>query len=336
MTEGIENKMEMEIKVNDPGNEGKTTTGIYIKGSDIKITSEQELILNYGEKPTKNHSIGITDIKDDTPGDDRRRCCHWFLTLLLMTALGYAVYAIINLAVIGITIALFGFVLLYMIYLVNTLKHSNTAKYLNTKKSTTDIIQYMDTLKNKKPSILFHGHAYHMETAEHSYTDSDGNTQWEKSTYSVTTYKGSQEFNFTSWNDGSPTLNISSNMAKIKFDKIFTLGDEKTQHLYHEQKRIFDSKNRKKDKRYRSWVTYNISGFQGRFIYISIILILYICTLICAEQCLATNGEISKCISIQWFCVFAIFGCGSCYRAWFGTKAKTKKTYSINTIIYKE
>ena len=260
MAEGIENKMEMEIKVNEPGNatqnEGETTTGIYIKGTDWNIDNNQELIGMNGSTLKPNVDMGTTD---NTDTDGVKFFFKWFYTTLLIVSL--------ILGLISLTPALPWFVwgalpLTYAMYITNAFCYSNTWKYLNAKQSTTDIIKYVNDIKTVKPYIGFWCDCYHNEKRTRTKRDSDGNEYTETYEEKVTTYRGKEEFDFTSWNDVSPTLRIASDIAKMTFETTFTLGDEETKRLYYNQKAAFDDENRKKDKEYSSGITYEINGFK--------------------------------------------------------------------------
>ena len=284
MAEGIENKIEMEIKSNESVNEGKTTTGIYIEGSDWNINSNQELIVtNDGrESTTKNIDTGTTNFDDnDEDCPFCRRCCKWFITLLLLlfVVLCIIIFSEFEFMNKGILLSyqsikillkfliLAGIVIIYILYIMNAFWCSNTHKYLNGKELVTDIIQYVDHMKKTKPCISFHCECYHMETTTSTSTDSDGNSYTDSYTQKVTTYREKEKFLFTSWIDVSPTLRIASNIAKMKFVKVFILGDKTTKSLYYYRKKSFNDRNRNRDECYDSWVSLDIPGFKGTFIW---------------------------------------------------------------------
>ena len=233
MAEGIENEIEMEINVNEPlnatQNEGETTTGIYIKGSDWNINDNQELISIDGLTPKSDVDMGTTD---NTDTDGVKVVCKWFCTTLLIVSL--------VLGIISLTPALpwfFGipFLVIYILYLINAFCCSNTWRYLNAQQSPTNIIKYVNDIKTVKPYIGFWCECYHYEKRRRTKKDRNGKRHTETHTVKVTTYRGYEAFNFTSWNDVSPTLSIASDIAKMTFETTFTLGDEETKRLYYNQ-----------------------------------------------------------------------------------------------------
>ena len=246
----------MKIKRNGSRNEGKTTRGIYIKGTDWNINKNQELIVTDGLTTKSNVHRGTTDIKET---DSIKLFFKWFYTGLLLLSLFLGIISIFT----PVPWYIWGALpITYTMYFINAFYYSNTWNYLNAKQSTSNIIKYVKGVKMVKPYIGFTCDCYHYESRTQTKTDSDGRSYTESYEEKVTTYRGKEKFNSTSWKDVSPTLRIASNIAKMKFVKTFTLGNELTKALYHSQKSAFDDRYRNKDTRYASGIEYEIYGFR--------------------------------------------------------------------------
>lgn len=161
----------------------------------------------------------------------------------------------------------------YLFVLIETCM-SSESEYLLEKFENEDTASFISNICATKPIITFIMECYHIEikTREIRYRDSRGNLRYRTETYTekVTTWIGSEEFNFNYWKDTSDMSAIpvcdSNSVVKVKLKKKIDIRDAETRRTMHRQCEEFVKCNRYRDERYTVATTFGISNFKERIL----------------------------------------------------------------------
>ncbi len=159
--------------------------------------------------------------------------------------------------------------ILYIIYVI-TNSCSPMCKYLFHKYSSDSIHKLMKNLFYNPPVITFRIECYHYETRVRTHRDSKGNTHTSYERRKVTTWWGSEKFNYFSWRDISGLFLLDSGKVlqsekkvyiKLALSKNFQFADDITRMDYQRQKDLFYSRNRWRDTHCSLTENRTINGF---------------------------------------------------------------------------
>ena len=132
---------------------------------------------------------------------------------------------------------------------------SNEKEYVDEPIAHNDVIPYINSIIQTKPTISTYVECYHYETRTRTvyYTDSNGNSQSRVETYQefVLTWSGSQEYQYTSWKDNSDVTEIptfhATKMTRLKLKKDVDFDDDETRNDYDRSENEFIEANRHRD-----------------------------------------------------------------------------------------
>lgn len=151
---------------------------------------------------------------------------------------------------------------------------SSEHEYLFSKLENDDTAAFINTLCETPPTIVTTMECYHMETKTRqvTWTDANGNTQYRTETYmeKVTTWIGSESFDFNHWKDTSDMSKIpvcdSKTVLKVKLSKTIEFADEETSSAFNQQLMKFVDRNKHRDVYYNFDTNYDIPNFKERLL----------------------------------------------------------------------
>jgi hypothetical protein len=142
--------------------------------------------------------------------------------------------------------------------------------YLSNQHTDLSLSEMISRVRQAAPEIGFNCRCWHTETRTRTVRDSKGNTRRETYTETVTTYRESQGFNFSGWDDISGNLLASDvtfyPLTKVKCDKRFVFTDEKTRLSYDAIGADLYNRNRFRDVHCDVTPYFKIAGFKSRLL----------------------------------------------------------------------
>ena len=221
------------------------------------------------------------------------------------------------------------FIVVYLVYLIEFCC-SNTLSYLWNKKDSGSIYNYVNQIKNTKPSISMTCECYHFETriryVTESYTVQGTNgpetrTRQRMETYQqkVVTHSETEQFDFQRFYEISRMISddiYNNDLIKIKFGKKIEFGDPFTRNRYDLQLTEFVRRNKNRDSCFSYSEYKEIPGYK--------------------ERMFSVNGEKHSCL-INWPCytLITFFGFSWFYRIWVEAKC-VRGSYNFQMIVFRE
>ena len=157
-------------------------------------------------------------------GNSCTSCLYWALQIIVWLSLTFFFVVLIfyneEVEMRSYAIGIFCFV--YLIYLIASFT-SHTCKYLNNKKSNSNMYITMGNLFRTQPTITFHVECYHYETRYYYSSDSRGHRHRHSRVVKIVTYSGQRNLRYYSSRDvsGLFLLNCTQETAgKKKYIKL--------------------------------------------------------------------------------------------------------------------
>jgi hypothetical protein len=223
--------------------------------------------------------------------DKKKHGLSFFLNFLLLVALGFVIFNIVNLefrtsfyyfsrdAIQASLIAL-GFI--YFFYVIEVFC-SSTFRYLWNKKQSDKLLDHLITVKNTRPELQFWCECYHYETrtrwVTETYTEQGPNgpvtrTRQKLETYTVkiVTHTETEYFRYTNFHDASGMISDDINhydFIKINFKKEYSFGNPHSEMAYRDQYDYFIKRNRYRDSCFDHSMQFQLSNFKDKMLSIN-------------------------------------------------------------------
>jgi len=189
-----------------------------------------------------------------------------------------------------------------LIYWLESFCCSASCKYLSSVKDPEGLQGHINTIKSKSPRIQFTVECYHYETHTTTTTDANGNTTTTTHTERVVTYRETQPFRFTTWDDISGELigvGAKYRVTKVRFSKKYVFADEHTRKCWEAAYADIQSRNRHRDTHMDAWHGFSINGYRGRML------------------AMVDPDDPPVCLEMVWYVLSSLVLLGYCFRSWF-------------------
>jgi len=189
-----------------------------------------------------------------------------------------------------------------LIYWIESFCCSASCKYLNDVVDPEGIQVHINTIKTKSPSIHFTIECYHYETYTTTTTDANGNVTTQTRTERVVTYRETQPFRYSEWDDISGELigvGAKYRVTKVRFSKKYVFADEHTRNCWEAAYNDIQSRNRHRDVHMDAWHGFSINGYRGRML------------------AMVNPDEPPMCLKLVWYVLSSLVLFGYCFRSWF-------------------